>query len=72
MGTLILLFRGKKYNQIRKRVESNRFQIQELYLGVIIATMIMFLTPTIAMYYYFCFITLIVGILMVQLLLLNL
>ena len=62
-ATLFRLFKGVKFNVLRKRVDSNHFQIQELYLGVLIVTLIIFLTPTIAMYYYFCFIFIIVTIL---------
>lgn len=65
-GTLMRLFRGKKYNVLRKRLDGNNFQIQELYLGVLIVSMIIFLAPTIAMYYYVCFITLILSILILQ------
>jgi phosphatidylinositol glycan class Q protein len=71
IGTLIMLFRGKKFNIISKRVESNNFTIQELYLGVVIVTLLIFLTPTIAMYYYICFILIIVSVLIVQIILLN-
>lgn len=65
MGTLFMLFRGKKYNIIRKRTEASSFYMQELYLGVILVTMMTFLLPTIAMYYYVCFILIIVGVLIV-------
>lgn len=43
-----------------------------MYLGVLIITLVIFLTPTIAMYYYFCFIYIIVSIMIDQILLLNL
>jgi len=71
-GTLFRVFKGVKHNVLRKRDDSNHFQIQELYLGVLIVTLIIFLTPTIAMYYYMCFIFIIVSILIDQILLLNL
>lgn len=71
-STLFRLFKGVKYNVLRKRDDKNYFQIQELYLGVLIITLIIFLTPTIAMYYYLCFIFIIVTILIDQILLLNL
>lgn len=71
-GTLFRLFKGVKYNVLRKRVVSSDFQIQELYLGVLMITLIIFQTPTIALYYYFCFIFIIVSILLDQILLLNL
>lgn len=71
-GTLLRVFKGVKYNILRKRDDKNYFQIQELYLGVLIITLIIFLTPTIAMYYYMCFIFIIVTILIDQILLLVL
>jgi phosphatidylinositol glycan class Q protein len=71
-GTLFRVFKGVKYNILRKRDDKNYFQIQELYLGVLIITLIIFLTPTIAMYYYMCFIFIMVTILIDQILLLNL
>lgn len=72
MGTLSRLFNGKKFNIIRKRVDENHFQIQELQLGVLIVTLIIFLTPTIAMYYYCCFIVIIISVLIFQVFLLIL
>ena len=71
-GTLFRVFKGVKYNILRKRDDKNYFQIQELYLGVLLITLIIFLTPTIAMYYYMCFIFIMVTILIDQILLLNL
>jgi len=71
MGTLIRLFRGKKYNILRKRIDQNNFLLQELYLGVLIVSLIFFLTPTIAMYYYTCFITIILSIMIMQIFLLT-
>ena len=62
-ATLFKLFLGSKFNVIRQRVDSNHFQIQEMYLGVLMITLVIFLTPTIAMYYYFCFIFIIVTVL---------
>ncbi len=71
-STLFRVFKGKKYNVLRKRDDQNEFQIQELYLGVLLISLIIFLTPTIAMYYYMCFIYIIVNILIDQIILLNL
>jgi phosphatidylinositol glycan class Q protein len=71
-ATLFKLFQGSKFNVLRQRVDQNHFQIQELYLGVLMIILVIFLTPTIAMYYYFCFIFIIVTVLIDQMLLLNL
>jgi phosphatidylinositol glycan class Q protein len=71
-STLFRVFNGKKFNVLRNREDQSNFQIQEFYLGVLIVTLIIFLMPTIAMYYYMCFIFIIVKILIDQILLLNL
>lgn len=71
-STLYRLFRGQKFNVMRKRDDANHFSIQELYLGVLIITLVIFLLPTIAMYYYFVFIFIICSILLDQIILLNL
>ena len=54
--TLINLFNGKKFNIMRNRVDSNNFSIQEFYLGVLIVALILFLLPTLAMFYFLAFI----------------
>ena len=59
MRTMLKLFRGKKYNIIRQRDDSNDFGLAEMYLGVFIITLIIFLLPTIAIYYYYVFISII-------------
>jgi len=61
--TLINLFSGKKFNVMRKRVDSNNFTIQEFYLGIIIVALIVFLLPTIAMFYFVAFIRLMLSVL---------
>jgi len=45
------LFRGKKYNPLRKRVDSAEFDSQQLFLGVLIFTVLVFLLPTVLVYY---------------------
>lgn len=65
MGTSIRLFRGMRYNVLRNRIEPHNFSVSELCLGVLIVSLNIFLAPTIAMYYYMCFIVIIVSILIV-------
>jgi phosphatidylinositol glycan class Q protein len=71
-STLFRLFRGQKFNVMRQRDDANHFSIEELYLGVLIITLVIFLLPTVAMYYYFVFIFIIISIMLDQVLLLNL
>jgi len=59
LSTLLKLFRGQKYNTIRKRNDANLFEISELYLGVLGFTMVVFLLPTVAIFYFYCFISVI-------------
>ena len=63
---LYKLFRGRKYNIIRARDDSSNFGINELYLGVLIITLIIFLLPTIAIYYYYAFISIILMVMFLQ------
>ena len=63
MGTLSRLFAGKKYNVIRKRNDANNFSVAELYMGVLIITLGIFLLPTVAIFYYYAFVTIIVKVL---------
>lgn len=72
LGTLINLFNGKKYNVMRNRVDSNNFSIQEFYIGVLIVALIIFLLPTLAMFYFVAFIQLLIIILAQQIILLIL
>lgn len=44
------LFMGKKWNILRKRVDSCDYDITQLLVGTIIFTILLFLLPTIAMY----------------------
>lgn len=70
LRTLINLFNGKKFNVMRNRVDSNNFSIQEFYLGVLIVAMILFLLPTLALFYYLAFIKQMISILFMQICLL--
>mmetsp|Transcript_3387 Transcript_3387/g.5698 ORF Transcript_3387/g.5698 Transcript_3387/m.5698 type:complete len:563 (-) Transcript_3387:73-1761(-) len=66
LRTLINLFNGKKFNMMRNRVDSNNFSLQEFYLGVLIVAIIIFLLPTLAMFYFLAFIKLIISVLGLQ------
>ena len=66
MRTMFKLFRGKKYNLMRQRDDKEDFGLAELYLGVFIITLIIFLLPTIAIYYYYVFISIILEIMGLQ------
>lgn len=70
LRTLINLFNGKKFNVMRNRVDSNNFTLQEFYLGVLIVALIIFLLPTLAMFYFLAFIKLVISVLLLQLILL--
>ena len=65
LQTLHHLFNGNKYNVMRQRVDANSFNIQEFYLGILIAALILFLLPTLAMYYFAAFIALVLVVLVI-------
>lgn len=44
---------GKKNNIMKKRIDSNDFQIDQLLLGTLCFTLVVFLIPTVAVYYFF-------------------
>jgi phosphatidylinositol glycan class Q protein len=69
LSTLLKLFRGRKYNIIRKRDDDASFEISELYLGVVIVTLSIFLLPTVALFYYLCFVSVIMSVMVLQLVL---
>lgn len=48
--------------------EKHSYQIVEMFLGVIILALAVFLLPTIAIFYYYCFIQIILSVLILQLL----
>jgi phosphatidylinositol N-acetylglucosaminyltransferase subunit Q len=70
LRTLINLFSGKKFNVMRNRIDSNNFSIQEFYLGVLIVALIIFLLPTLAMFYFLAFIKVVISVLVMQICLL--
>ncbi|GHJ85450.1 hypothetical protein NliqN6_1852 [Naganishia liquefaciens] len=47
------LFRGKRWNTLRNRVDSYDYGIDQLFLGTLLFTIALFLLPTIATYYLF-------------------
>ncbi|KAI9332725.1 N-acetylglucosaminyl transferase component-domain-containing protein [Zopfochytrium polystomum] len=49
--SLFQLFRGRKLNVLRDRVDSAEFDLDQLLLGTILFTVIVFLLPTVAVYY---------------------
>ena len=67
MLTLLRLFRSKKYNVMRERDDANNYSVAELYLGVLIITLSIFLLPTVAIFYYYVFISIILNVLALQL-----
>jgi len=63
------LFRGRKFNTIRGRDDSNSFNVAEMYLGVMVVSISLFLLPTLAIFYYYAFISIIISVMILQLLL---
>lgn len=57
ISSLFRLFRGVKKNTLKNRIDSGEFGVDEVLLGALIFTAIIFLYPTIAMYY-LCFVSL--------------
>jgi len=53
LGSLWKLFRGKKRNVLRNRVDSSDFNIAQLLLGTLFFAVVFFLLPTTAVYYFF-------------------
>lgn len=49
--SLSRLFRGRKYNVLRHRVDHEDYDTSQLFLGTILFTILLFLLPTIAAYY---------------------
>ena len=47
------LFRGKKWNPLRHRVDSALYELDQLLMGTIIFTLFMFILPTISVFYAF-------------------
>ncbi|GIY53096.1 phosphatidylinositol N-acetylglucosaminyltransferase subunit Q [Caerostris darwini] len=51
LSSLWRLFRGKKWNPLRQRVDSYTYNIHQLFLGTLIFTVFLFLLPTVMIYY---------------------
>ena len=51
LGSLWRLFRGKKWNVLRSRVDSAVYNTDQLFVGTLLFTMLLFLLPTTALYY---------------------
>ena len=49
--SLFNLFRGKKRNMLRQRIDSCDYDLDRLLLGTILFTLLIFLFPTILVYY---------------------
>lgn len=47
LGTLFRLFYGKKYNVLKNRVDSNDYQFDQLMIGIILFTVLLYLLPTV-------------------------
>uniref|UniRef100_A0A915IMD6 Uncharacterized protein n=1 Tax=Romanomermis culicivorax TaxID=13658 RepID=A0A915IMD6_ROMCU len=45
------LFRGKKFNPLRNRVDSAEYESQQLLFGTLVFTIFVFLMPTVLTYY---------------------
>lgn len=50
-SSLFRLFRGKKKNPLRKRIDSCQFDFAQLFLGTLMFTILLFLFPTVFLYY---------------------
>lgn len=51
LGTLFRLFYGKKYNVLKNRVDSNDYEFDQLMVGIILFTLLLYLLPTIFAFY---------------------
>ena len=63
MQSLFRLFRGKKFNVLRNRDDANNFSVSELFLGVLIIALCIFLLPTVAIFYVYAFLSIILSVL---------
>ena len=52
IGSLFHLFRGKKHNVLRNRIDSCDYDLDQLLLGTILFTLLFFLLPTIVVFYF--------------------
>uniref|UniRef100_A0A8C4R5D0 Phosphatidylinositol glycan anchor biosynthesis, class Q n=1 Tax=Eptatretus burgeri TaxID=7764 RepID=A0A8C4R5D0_EPTBU len=51
LSSLWRLFRGKKWNVLRHRVDSCQYDVDQLFLGTLLFTILLFLLPTTALFY---------------------
>ncbi|XP_061567846.1 phosphatidylinositol N-acetylglucosaminyltransferase subunit Q isoform X2 [Cololabis saira] len=51
LSSLWRLFRGKKWNVLRQRVDSCSYDVDQLFIGMLLFTILLFLLPTTALYY---------------------
>lgn len=51
ISSLFRLFYGKKYNILRNRVDSNDYEFDQLMLGIIIFSILIYLLPTVFAFY---------------------
>ncbi|XP_075998946.1 phosphatidylinositol N-acetylglucosaminyltransferase subunit Q [Genypterus blacodes] len=51
LSSLWRLFRGKKWNVLRQRVDSCSYDLDQLFIGTLLFTVLLFLLPTAALYY---------------------
>ena len=50
--SLFHLFRGKKHNVLRNRIDSCDYDLDQLLLGTILFTLLSFLLPTVGVFYF--------------------
>ena len=48
---LIVFLTGKKWNVLRKRLDSISYDVDRLFLGTVLFTILLFLLPTVALFY---------------------
>ena len=66
--TFTHLFRGKKYNILKVRVDGHEFDIEQLILGTVFLSLVVFMLPTVLVFY-ISFLLLWLAVLLLQLLL---
>lgn len=51
LGALWRLFRGRKWNPLRRRIDSHRYDVDQMFMGTLMFGVLFFLFPTVAVYY---------------------
>lgn len=51
LHSLFHLFRGKKHNVLRNRIDASNYDLDQLLVGTILFTLLSFLLPTVAVFY---------------------